>query len=45
MKPIWRKHLLICLALGLLAVPVYFLDQALLGGDGGGSDWDQSKYH
>ena len=26
MEPIWRKHLIICLFLGLLAVPIYFLD-------------------
>jgi hypothetical protein len=37
MKAIWRKHLLICLVLGLLAIPMYFLDRALLGGGGGGS--------
>jgi hypothetical protein len=35
MKSLWRKHLLICLILGLLAIPVYFLDRALLGGGGG----------
>jgi hypothetical protein len=34
----WRKHLIICLSLGLLAVPIYFLDMALLAG-GGGSNW------
>jgi len=38
MKSVWRKHLIICLVLGLLAIPVYFLDRALLGG-GGGSSW------
>jgi hypothetical protein len=37
-KSIWRKHLIICLFLGLLAVPIYFLDLALLAG-GGGSNW------
>ena len=37
MKGVWRKHLLICLVLGLLAIPVYFLDRALLGGGGGGN--------
>jgi len=26
MESIWRKHLIICLFLGLLAVPIYFLD-------------------
>jgi len=36
-KSVWRKHLLICLVLGLLAIPVYFLDRALLGGGGGGN--------
>jgi len=39
MKPVWRKHLIICLFLGLLAVPIYFLDRALLGGTGGSSNW------
>jgi hypothetical protein len=34
---VWRKHLIICLVLGLLAIPIYFLDRALLGGGGGGS--------
>jgi hypothetical protein len=33
----WRKHLIICLFLGLLAVPIYFLDLALLAGGGGGN--------
>jgi hypothetical protein len=37
MKSTWRKHLIICLFLGLLAVPIYFLDRALLGGGGGGN--------
>jgi hypothetical protein len=37
MKSSWRKHLIICLFLGFLAVPIYFLDRALLGGGGGGS--------
>jgi hypothetical protein len=36
MKSVRRKHLIICLVLGLLAIPVYFLDRALLGGGGGG---------
>jgi hypothetical protein len=35
MKPLWRKHLIICLVLGLLAIPVYFLDRALLKPSGG----------
>lgn len=37
MKSAWRKHLLICLVLGLLALPIYFVDRALLGGGGGGN--------
>jgi hypothetical protein len=37
MKRAWRKHLLICLFLGLLAIPIYFLDRALLGGGGSGN--------
>ena len=39
MKSIWRKHLIICLVLGLLALPVYFLDHALLGPQAGGGNW------
>ena len=35
MKSRWRKHVIICLSLGLLAVPIYFLDLALLAGGGG----------
>jgi len=35
MKSLWRKHLIICLVLGLLAIPIYFLDRALLSGGGG----------
>jgi hypothetical protein len=38
MKSVWRKNLIICGVLGLLAIPIYFLDRALLGG-GGGSGW------
>ena len=37
MRSVWRKHLIICLFLGLLAAPIYFLDRAFLGG--GGSNW------
>src|SRR4029079_19756010 len=37
MKSVRRKHLIICLVLGLLAIPIYFLDRALLGGGGGGN--------
>ena len=35
MKSVWRKHLIICLILGLLAIPVYFLDRELLKPSGG----------
>ena len=35
MKAVWRKHLLICVVLGLLAIPIYFLDHALLRPSGG----------
>jgi len=34
-KSLWRKHLVICLVLGLLAIPIYFLDRALLSPSGG----------
>ena len=37
MKSVWRKHLIICLVLGLLAIPIYFLDRALLRPSG--STW------
>jgi hypothetical protein len=37
MSAIWRKHLIICLCLGLLAVLIYFVDFASTGG--GGSNW------
>jgi hypothetical protein len=37
-RSLWRKHLITCLVLGLLAIPAYFLDRALLGG-GGASNW------
>src|SRR4030095_190443 len=37
MQSLWRKHLITCVFLGLLAIPVYFLDRALLGGGGGGN--------
>ncbi len=37
MKSTWGKHLIICLFLGLLAVPIYFLDLAFAGGSGGGN--------
>jgi hypothetical protein len=37
-KPIWRNHLIICLSLGLLAVPIYFLDLASTE-ESGGSNW------
>jgi hypothetical protein len=35
MKSVWRKHLIICVVLGLLAIPIYFLDRALLSPTGG----------
>jgi hypothetical protein len=38
LSSVWRKHLIICLFLALLAVPIYFLDRAFLG-RGGGSNW------
>jgi len=37
MRSVWRKHLIICLSLGLLAVPIYFLDLAFHGGCGRGN--------
>ena len=39
MRSVWRKHLIICLFLGLLAVPIYFLDLALLSPRKGGGNW------
>jgi hypothetical protein len=39
MKSTWRKHFIICLFLGLLAVPIYFLDRAFLGPKAGGGNW------
>jgi hypothetical protein len=35
MRSIWRRHLIICLFLGFLAVPIYFLDLASTGGGSG----------
>ncbi len=35
MTAIWRKHLIICVLLGLLAIPIYFLDLAFTGEGGG----------
>ena len=35
MKSTWRRHLIICLFLGLLAIPVYYLILASTGGGGG----------
>jgi hypothetical protein len=37
MKSTWRKHVIICLFLALLAIPIYFVDLASTGG--GGSNW------
>ena len=39
MKTVWRKHLIICVSLGLLTIPVYFLDRAFLGPQAGGGNW------
>ena len=39
MKSIWRKQLIVCVCLTVLAMPVYFLDQALLGPRAGGGNW------
>jgi hypothetical protein len=36
MKSTWRRHWIVCLCLGLLTVPIYFLDQAFAAGGGGG---------
>ena len=38
MNSTWRKHVIICLLLGLLAFPIYFLDLAFAG-EGGGGNW------
>jgi hypothetical protein len=38
-KTVWRKHLIVCLVLLLLAIPIYFLDRALLGPQAGGGNW------
>jgi hypothetical protein len=35
MRSTWCRHLIICVFLGLLAVPIYFLDLASMGGSGG----------
>jgi hypothetical protein len=35
MKVPWRRHLIICLFLGLLAIPIYWLDQVALRPSGG----------
>jgi hypothetical protein len=35
MRSTWRKHLIICAFLGLLAIPIYFLDLASMRGGGG----------
>lgn len=34
----WRRHLIICFCLGLLALPIYFIDQAIFAPTGG-SNW------
>jgi len=38
MTSIWRKHLIICLFLGLLSIPMYLMDLAFTR-DGGGGNW------
>ena len=38
MMSIWRKHLIICLFLGLLAIPMYLMDLASTR-DSGGGNW------
>jgi len=35
MQPVWRGHLIICLSLGLVAIPIYFMDLASAGQGGG----------
>src|SRR5581483_10878035 len=35
MQSIWQKHVIICLSLGLAAIPVYFLDKVATGSAGG----------
>src|SRR2546430_12940376 len=37
MQSTWRKHLVICLLLGLLAIPIYLLDLAVT--EKGGGNW------
>jgi hypothetical protein len=37
MKSTWRKHLIICVVLGLAAVPIYFLDLACASQRGTGN--------
>ena len=38
MRYTWSKHVIICLFVGLLAIPVYFMDLASTR-DGGGGNW------
>jgi hypothetical protein len=35
MTSIWRKHIILCLFLGLLAIPICFLDRAFAAEGGG----------
>ena len=37
MTSVWRRHLIVCSGLGLLAVPIYFVDQALFAPAGTGN--------
>jgi len=39
MRSTWRRHLTICLVLGLLAIPIYFLDLAIMTPRSGGGNW------
>jgi len=39
MQSIWHKHLIICLFLGLLAVPIYLLDLAFADRGKGSGNW------
>jgi len=37
MQSVWQKHLIICVLLGLAAIPIYFVDLAAT--EGGGGNW------
>lgn len=38
MTAIWQRHLIVCLFLGLLAIPIYFIDFGSTS-NGGGGNW------